>query len=582
MAASQPTPLFGEREALAFFKAAFGQLPERRYLVLWELAGKQSASFTDLEKAAAWAADRNDAYVHVGLADRAYIGGHRVKANEVAGIVGCWADLDIADPVHKKEGLPPSEQAALAVAQATGLEPSILVHSGHGLQAWWLLNEPWMFETPEERRRAATLVRAWDLSLRERARRLGWTLDAVGDLSRLLRIPGTRNCKALPVAVRIEAQNEVRYSVDDLESALVDDVWSSAEREIGGERSSDRPADDGDLVLNQAAEPPYERTFALLENDPQFMATWNRTRRDTRGWSASEFDMSLARTAALAGWERQEIANLLIASRRKHHDDLKLRQDYYANTITRARTGEVEREMVDDAVAMAEEVRQLTPGTALPNRSEMLGRVGAALGVPITRVLKGRGDPSVFRIETPHGGGVLGGIGVIGSNSKFRDKVAEITNRFPRRLKSDKWDPIAQLILESAELEDIGTDATLEGQAETLVSLFLSRHRPESLAEMDRNALADLPLSMPPFIDRDGKTYVFGSRVRSWLIEIKHETMTNQEFGTLMRAYGATAETRKFMANGKRTTRSVWELPDRNAQDETETDSRTAAATTEL
>lgn len=568
MAASQPTPLFGEREALAFFNAAFGQLPERRYAVLWELAGKQSVTFTDLRDAAHWAGDRNDAYVHVGVADRSYQGGHRIKASEVAGIVGCWADIDISDPVHKKEGLPPTGQAALAVAQSTGLETSILVHSGHGLQAWWLLNEPWMFESPEERRKAATLVRAWDLSLRERAKRMGWTLDAVGDLSRLLRIPGTRNTKALPVAARIEAITATRYSIEDLEAVLVEGTWQQAERELRGEHAGNRPADDGDLVLNPSAEPPYERMFALLENEAQFMATWNRTRRDTKGWSASEYDLALARFAALAGWTRQEIANLMIAARRKHQEDLKLRQDYYVNTIAKATADHVERELINDAIAMAEEVRQQAPGTALPNRTEMLERVSAALGVEFTRVLKGRGDPPVFRIETPHGEGVLGGIAVIGSNSKFRDKVAEITNRFPRRLKSDRWDPIAQLILEAAEPEDLGTEATLAGHAETLVSLYLARHRPERLEELSRSAVTDLALSMPPFID-DGRTYVFGSKVRSWLAEMQHEIMTNQEFGTLMRAYGAKPETRKFTANGKRTTRSLWELPDRSPADAT-------------
>jgi hypothetical protein len=37
----------------------------------------------------------------------------------------------------------------------------------------------------------------------------------------------------------------------------------------------------------------------------------------TESWSASEFDQSLATYAAQAGWSAQEIANLLIAQRRK-------------------------------------------------------------------------------------------------------------------------------------------------------------------------------------------------------------------------------------------------------------------------
>lgn len=561
MAASQPTPLFGEREALAFLRSAFGGLPERRYVVLWELAGKESTSFLDLEKAAAWAGNRNDVYVHVGIADRSFQGKRRIKAAEVAGIVGCWADIDVADPVHKKEGLAPTEAAALAVARATGLEPSILIHSGHGLQAWWLLNEPWLFESTEEHQRAATLVRAWDLSLRERAKRIGWTLDAVGDLSRLLRIPGTRNCKALPTVVRIDQSSGVRYSIDDLEAVLLDDTWRNAERELRNERPTDRPADDGDLVLNPAAEPPFEKMFALLENEPRFLATWNRTRRDVRGWTASEYDMALARFAALANWTRQEIANLLIAGRRKHGDDLKLRQDYYSKTIEKAQADEAEREVIQEAVASAEEARKQAPGDPEINRGELLARVCEAIRVPISRLVRTTSEPPSFRIESVYGSGVLGGIGAILENRKFREKVAEITNRAPRRFKSEVWDPLAQALLQAAEEETPPVDTTVQGRAETWLSLYMGDNLPARLDELAERVRGSIAQRMPPFIGDDGRIRIFSTGFRRWLIEVQHEVMTANEVGSLLRVYGCDPETKHFRTEAGRTSRSVWALP---------------------
>lgn len=547
-----------------FLGALFGGKPEAAYVVLWELADRRSTSFLDPIEAERWAHERKNVYLHAGLTLRAFSGPERPSAEHIDGLAGFWADIDVASPVHKKGGLPVDEAIARRIADSTGLSPSCVVHSGHGLQCWWLLPEPWMFDTAAERQQAATLVRAWDLSLRKRAAQLGATIDAVGDLPRLMRLPGTINHKAgaEPVGVRILELSNVRYSADDIEAHLVDGCWEDAERELVG-RGRPVVTADGDLVLNSAADPPFDKLFALAENEPRVWQSWNRTRRDAKGWSASEYDQSLASFAAQAGWSRQEIANLLIASRRKHGDELKLRQDYYAPTIGKAIEGYTDREVIEETVATAHEVAARAPGEEI-DRTALLAKVSAAIGVEITRVTRSRSEPPAFSISSPYGDGVLGSISVIGSNNKFRDKIAEVTNRFPRRLKNATWDPISQLILECAEYEDIGVEATRAGQAETLISLYLDRYRPVELSSMEPTAQRELPTSMPPFVE-NGVTYVFGSKLRSWLADIQHEMLTNAEFGMLLRAYGATAETRHFMLGKKRTTRSVWALPDRSA-----------------
>lgn len=564
MAASRPTLLYGEREALAFLEQAFGGKPDDCYVVLWELAGRQSNSFLDLGKAAAWVNDRDNAYIHVGLVRRSYQGGHRPKAVEIDGIVGVWSDLDVADPVHKKEGLPPTDAAALRIAAATGLTPSIVVHSGHGVQAWWLLNEPWIFDNAAERQRAATLARAWDLSLRARAGQAGYTLDAVGDLSRLLRIPGTRNTKGLPLPVRIESSAGHRYSLDDIEAALVEGCWERAEREMPGERTTDRPADDGDLTLNPAAEPPKDRMFALCENDPRFLATWNRTRRgnDVKGWTASEYDLALARYAALASWTRQEIANLMIASRRKHGDDLKLRQDYYTLTIDRATADQDERNAVAELVGVAEEAAKLAEDDPTFDRSPILRRISAAIGVDLRRVLRSKGDPPVYSFDIGGKVGVAGSVAVLLTHDKFRVRVAELAATVPNRMKNDKWDPIAQALVRSAEIEDLGIESTAAGHAETLISLYLGDIRPAILAELDQHKQDQLAYTLQSFVGEDGRIRIFGTGLRRWLGNVQALMMTPNEVGSMLRAYGAEPETMHLKSSSRRTTRAVWVLPE--------------------
>jgi hypothetical protein len=84
---------------------------------------------------------------------------NRVKAHEVAGILGLWADIDVAHAVHKKrDRLPPDLEAAQDALSTFEHQPTILVNSGHGLQAWWLFAEPWTIQDDRERTRANALT----------------------------------------------------------------------------------------------------------------------------------------------------------------------------------------------------------------------------------------------------------------------------------------------------------------------------------------------------------------------------------------------------------------------------------------
>jgi len=92
-----------------------------------------------------------------------------------------------------------------------------------------------------------------------------------------------------------------------------------------------------ELVLDPYAVPPKLKFGLLAEIDRKFVTSWNHQRPDLTDQSPSAFDLSLAVFAAIIGWSDQEIVNLLIAHRRRHGADLKLRPDYYRMTIRKAR-----------------------------------------------------------------------------------------------------------------------------------------------------------------------------------------------------------------------------------------------------
>lgn len=109
---------------------------------------------------------------------------------------GLWADIDIAGPGHKtSQQLPPDIASAMCIVDESGLpEPSHWVHSGGGLYPWWLLRNPVEISDLEDFR---ALSGGWQKVLEASAKRLGYHYGSgVGDLSRVLRIPGTVNRKA--------------------------------------------------------------------------------------------------------------------------------------------------------------------------------------------------------------------------------------------------------------------------------------------------------------------------------------------------------------------------------------------------
>ncbi len=326
-----------------FLTSLWGKTPPGQVLI-WTAPSKKSiwvTRFDRVNREVQELAQSEDVYTGVGLASASAgtPGGKRVKAHNVSGIAGLWADIDIAHPVHQKENLPPDMTTALDLLDNLFYEPTLVVNSGHGVQAWWLFSEPWIFDGPEDRAEAQRLSQWWHREHVERAmRQEGYAVDPVHDLSRLLRIPGTMNHKETePVPV------EVMEGMTDGPRADYREFLDGIPREFraatparSGNTGRENP-EQGELLLNPDAEPPALKLTTMLEIDDNFRRSWERRRKNMNDTSPSAYDMSLARLAASEGWQDQEIVDLLIAWRRKHGIEAKLRQSYYRVTLASAR-----------------------------------------------------------------------------------------------------------------------------------------------------------------------------------------------------------------------------------------------------
>lgn len=149
--------------------------------------------------------------------------GRRGSAADSAALPALWADLDLAGPGHKDAGeLPPDETAGRAVIAASGLpEPTIWVHSGGGLYPIWLLDHAHPLDQ-HNLDDAKRLAKDWQRIIEHAAASLGWRYArGVGDLARVLRIPGTVNRKeGLARPCRIVGASPARYTFSQLQDAL--------------------------------------------------------------------------------------------------------------------------------------------------------------------------------------------------------------------------------------------------------------------------------------------------------------------------------------------------------------------------
>jgi hypothetical protein len=280
---------------LDFLTLLWEDKPDDQLILIWTLQHKQSHWFCSLPQAADFLqTHQTDVYVGVGLSKQDYGPDHRCPSSEVAGIPGLWADLDVKSAAHPKD-LPASIEVALTLIPAS-LPPTIIIATGNGIQAWWLFEEPWIFENENQRKEAATLSSRFQTLLRYNASQHGWKFERLSDLARVLRIPGTVNGKDPnePKQVTVHSFGGRRYNPSEFEEYLDDLAIPDPEAEqIAAkdwkERFADKP-----ITINVDARIPQEVIDRWCQADPRFKNTWFRQRNDLNDSSQSGYDMALA------------------------------------------------------------------------------------------------------------------------------------------------------------------------------------------------------------------------------------------------------------------------------------------------
>jgi len=150
------------------------------------------------------------------------IRGKRGNADEVSAVLFMSLDIDCAKGAHASGNLPPRHDALNFLRHDCPMQPSMVVDSGGGYHAYWLLESPYIIESKDEQREVEAYKKGFQIFMAQEFEKRGWHLDNVSDLSRVLRLPGTANTKYPGHVVDFEFFDDEPWNFPDVRFSLAD------------------------------------------------------------------------------------------------------------------------------------------------------------------------------------------------------------------------------------------------------------------------------------------------------------------------------------------------------------------------
>ena len=255
-------------ELVNFFNQLYGKITAPHFAYLTKFKGGTKfypftiANETQREAMAIKAIELSDSGVDiwhsVNTVSVAPYGGKRGDENVVSYQTAIVTDIDIFSDAHKSKNLAVNFDEAKSFLPFT---PSLIIDSGHGLQAYFIFDQPIKItdQNRDEIKQRNNLL--LDV-IRQRAN--GKDIDGVGDLPRILRTPSTFNCKLgvenAPMCHIVE-NSGLRFSPQEIDKRLNALIISqetgkretnSSQNSVNRRKSNEEFVDDRDFNIFRA------------------------------------------------------------------------------------------------------------------------------------------------------------------------------------------------------------------------------------------------------------------------------------------------------------------------------------------
>lgn len=187
----------------------------------------------------------------------------------VVAVPGFWIDIDIKGPGHSKSNLPETMEDALQLLEAVPFPPSMIVSTGGGIHAYWILEEPFYVTDNVQRDKAKSISAHIQSSIIRNAKEKGLAVDNTKDLARLYRMAGSVNRKNDPKLVKIMQKNDCRYRFADFEALLT--ITSESQKEQTP-RKLNEELPDADLIYEKCIFTKHCKDDAETLSEPEWYA----------------------------------------------------------------------------------------------------------------------------------------------------------------------------------------------------------------------------------------------------------------------------------------------------------------------
>lgn len=453
-------------------------------------------------------------YCQIGVAEKDKISkNRRSKESEINKVVAFYVDIDYTDGIaHKKNKLPPDKTSALDLVDSSFIKPSLIVHSGNGLHAYWILEKPIKIspETYSLEHIKNINIGIHSLFAAESLKRK-WSIDSIFDLTRILRVPGTINRKTgqngqiLEKLCSIEEDNGIKYSLEHIEdeiksrggnkNTVFTPIVVARQKVLQGYSQNGELPEIKSKTVSGCKE--FNLNGSIVVIDPDATVTtedlddlmainteiiqiikgiWNKSKFP----STSECDYELIKTALECGWSYQKITNLLVFYRTKNRLNMAkvMRPSYIVTSVNNAITSLQTKETLNKAKSFQNEMSHPSASIeSIPDDRKEENRINISkiIGIEVLKLVKHTGDEPSYTLVTALGEVKFQRIDDITSKTRFKNRVAATINKIVEFPKD--WNACANMLLSIIE-NDVDDDSA---RAKEIMRSYLNDYFIEAL-----------------------------------------------------------------------------------------------------
>jgi len=586
---------------LEFLNALWEYKPEDQYILIWTGADKRSRWFLQVAEAAAYAASvAGDVYSGVGLAGKDYGLYNRCPSDEITAIAGIGGDFDLLSDAHKNKALPQTIEQAVSIHPAE-MKPTFTIATGNGIQSWWLLKEPYVFDSADDRTHVARLLSRWHTMLRVNAQKHGWAYERLADLARVLRIPGTRNCKdpRKPKDVVLYSETGNRLNMGDFADLVDYNEIPDPSAQEKAARDWRAQFADTPLTVNVNARIAQDLLDAWMDpanSDAKtamtFRNTWERRRSELKDQSNSGYDMALIHFGLDAGLSEQQIVDLIVHHRAQNGCDQKRDAGYFRRSIAKAHAVR-EKDAPKPAIVMpaapvAGEAASPSPVNGAPappvkgappppadgpspplpavsrsvlspeegeERAKLLlcQEISLLLGIEVVKMVCIHGKDPTFHMHTADGVVEFDKVAKLITFRLLEDAIAGQTLRIINRFKAKEWEAFRQKLLSACIVRETTDDEQFEGGARNDILDYLTET--DFIPAIEGQRIQD---KKKPMI-LDGKSTIASPDLAAYLDKTKGRKTSAKYAASMLNVVGARKTDR--LRSSQYASQTRWALP---------------------